>query len=210
MENISENKLKQLQFEYDQLRKEILHNDILSLQLLGGIILFTGSIAGISFAGSKTMEVRGILFFIAQSVSIIGLFLSIDREYSTFSIASYLRIFIEENIDYIKWETRLSKFREKLPDQGYKRFSNLQLIYILIIMANLMGVIYHFIFEEIETNKIIITTSWIATICVIVWIIFSIYLILKAYLTHIKYVTHNPATFDPNWRAIKNSEEGKK
>src|SRR5207249_3739353 len=95
-----------LRFAYDQLRKEILQNDIITIQILGFILIFTGALIG--FAASAVMKdaffMKAILFLFAEGIAFIGMLQAIDRGRSTILVGSYLRIFHEPYMEYMQWE----------------------------------------------------------------------------------------------------------
>ena len=104
--------LDELRFEYEQLRHEILHNDILNMQILAATLLLVSTLMSIAFSEAiKVFTVKGGLFLLVEAIAFIGLSQSINRESGTFTTATYLRIFIENRIENLKWETRLAKFR---------------------------------------------------------------------------------------------------
>jgi hypothetical protein len=103
---------EELRFEYDQLRKEILHNDSLSIQILGGVLILTGVLLGAAFTKEVTAYEKIALLIVILIVALTGLYQKTIRERGTSRIASYLRIFVEEQVQNVKWEIRLAQARK--------------------------------------------------------------------------------------------------
>lgn len=103
--------IDELRLEYDRLRQEILHNENLVNQILGGVVLLVTVLISVAFSESvPTPLLKAFLFFLAQIIASIGLWQTLERERSIFVIASYLRTFVEPKVPGLKWETRLEKF----------------------------------------------------------------------------------------------------
>ena len=123
-----ERALKELMTEHDQLRKEILQNDTLEVQILVGTLALTA--AAISFASSEVITnalMKVGLFFAGGGIATIGLWQTIDLCRGTFLIAAYLRIFIEPKTQHLRWETRLYKFRQYSFSLGHGPFEKYRL-----------------------------------------------------------------------------------
>lgn len=92
--------------QFDKLRAEILHNDTLGLQLLGATLLLVSAAMGFAVQ-EKTNDLLRIGIFLGTTyILFISMYQTIDRMRSTFFIASYIRVFLEENTKHIQWETR--------------------------------------------------------------------------------------------------------
>lgn len=130
-------KERELLFEYDQLRKEILENFTLGVQILGGTVTFVAVIMTLGFSGAvKSYSAKAALFFVGESIAFIGMLQTLSLARSTFRIASYLRVFTEVGLDFVKWETRLRAFR-RLPNQSYKEVTNsVRYTYAFIVIVN--------------------------------------------------------------------------
>lgn len=107
---VSETKRDDLLFEYQQLREEILQNNILVHQTLVGVLLIVGAIMGFATEVTEVSFAKALLFLIAACISSIGLVQTAHIRMSTHVIGAYLRIFIEPNVS-VKWETNLHKLR---------------------------------------------------------------------------------------------------
>lgn len=122
--NTQTEKQRELLFEYDQLRKEILGNFSLGVQILGGTVTFVAVIMTLGFSGAvKSYLAKAALFFVGESIAFIGMLQALNLAHSTFRIASYLRAFIEPELDDVKWETRLHAFR-RVENQPYKEVTH--------------------------------------------------------------------------------------
>lgn len=88
--------LEELMFEYEQLRREILQQDAQSIQVLVGVILLVSGLTTIAFGVAvSSLLVKGILFLLVQVIVSTGLWQTVQRAYTSLTIASYLRTFIE-------------------------------------------------------------------------------------------------------------------
>ena len=63
---------EELLFEYAELRKEILQNDNLSLQILNLVVLITSGIVGVSFSQTFDDNIKSTLFLFAALICLIG------------------------------------------------------------------------------------------------------------------------------------------
>jgi hypothetical protein len=107
----SEIKSKELMFEYDQLRKEILQNDVLAIQISGGVFLVVSALMGFALTREGVDNLtKGSLFIVAGLAAIYGLFQTTWRVKNTRIIASYLRVYVEPKTAYLRWETRLFRY----------------------------------------------------------------------------------------------------
>lgn len=135
---------EELRFQYDKLRSEILHNDVLSVQSLAAILLLIGAITGYAFSDKVTPTIPITAFFAASIIiSFIGLKQNSERIRGTFIIASYLRIFMEGHTKHLRWETRLQKFRDNEPYYSYTRYSAYLNSYVVIALLNSFLIIWY-------------------------------------------------------------------
>lgn len=134
----SEIKSKELMFEYDQLRKEILQNDMLAIQISGGVFLVVSALMGFALTREGVDNfIKGSLFIVAALAAIYGLLQTTWRVKSTRIIASYLRVYIEPQTTYLRWETRLfHHIRDPQTGRGMSLLTNQSYIYTPLIVVN--------------------------------------------------------------------------
>ncbi len=134
--DVQPEKQRELLFEYDQLRKEILENFSLGVQILGGTVTFAAVIMTLGFSGAvQNYSAKAALFFVGESIAFIGMLQTLSLARSTFRIASYLRVFTEKGLDCVRWETRLRTFRLEKPP--YKEVtSSVRYTYAFIVIVN--------------------------------------------------------------------------
>lgn len=151
--------LSELTFEYDQLRKEILQNDTLTLQILTIILLLSSALMGFAFSQQLSNGGKSALFFLVEVVALIGLYQNTEIIKSTYIIASYIRTFIEPQTSEIKWETRLLQFFKESSDykKGGSLITHQRLVYTIIIFVNFCLGSYYFVeaYSTVLSNKII-------------------------------------------------------
>lgn len=135
-----------LRFEYDQLRKEILQNDQMTLQIMAFVLTAVGATLAIVFSGEQ-MEppIKAILLLLAAFIALVGMNLETERVYVMYIIGSYIKIFIEPQSRCLRWETRLTLFRDKTLKQGHMNYGISQkwVYYVVIIVSTSMA-LYHF------------------------------------------------------------------
>lgn len=193
---------EELLFEYDQLRKEILHNDTLTIQILGGIVLLAGALMSVAFSEAVTdLWVKGFLFFLVQLIACIGVWQTIDRGRSTYVIASYLRIFVEPKVKDPQWETRLHEFRKRSAkidtSQKYGEFINYQMLtYLFLIIINFFLGAVHVIIE-FPLLAIFVAGNLVVT----VWFLRT------AWRRLMKYTVDYETAFDGVWREIRDGDK---
>lgn len=218
--NVSEDKTKELLFEYDQLRKEILGNFNLGLQILGGTVTFVAVIMTFGFSQAVQSNLaKAALFFVGETVAFIGLIQTMSLAHSTFQIASYLRIFTEAELSYVKWETRLHLFRDKLSGLPYEELTgSMRYTYAFIIIVNyllassyaLWNVVPDFQFKGIgdlprfiwEGFKGSPATGLLLGLALIV----TVYLLVIAWRQYQVFVVQHDITFSSRWNKIKSDE----
>lgn len=188
--------------EYDQLRKEILQNDTLALQIIQFIILLASALMGFAFTQQiKDDLLRSILFFLVETIAFLGLSQNADRLKSVYIVGSYIKNFIETETTKIRWEIRLSYFRTKPPKYGgLDLITHQRLVYTIIIVANFLLGIYY-IYQSFSGQLLffyaVAAIAFTATIIPLV-------LLSHQYTTLNKYHTD---FYDEAWRKIKNAEK---
>jgi len=200
--NEQADKSQELIFEYDQLRKEILHNDAVSLQILGATVVISASIMSITFSEAvKSLTTKGLLCFMAEAVVFIALWQVIDRARSSYLIASYLRIFTEAKMNYLNWENRLARFRQLFPGKGYGRFVNYQLWTYAFFMLVYFILGSWYMWQRYSSSHfcIVVASLILGAISTFVVLVISRYRFGKYVLNHKDY-------FDPRWLRIRDEE----
>lgn len=200
-----------LRFQYDKLRTEILNNDTLAVQLLGVTVLLVTAAMGFGLHSATPQPFRTMVFLAAICMLFMSMLQTIERMRGTFLIASYMRTFLEQKTEHIKWETRLKKFRELSPGYGHKRFNTFLWIYVLIAVSNLFLIIIYTVIICNQPNKefthlpvIIfpITSQFIAIIILIISLVAIFLMVRTAIKLHTKYVEKNAETFDHIWEQV--------
>jgi hypothetical protein len=199
-----------LKFEYEQLRKEILLHNTLTMQWFGAVLVLVGTILSITLSNIVPLPLMkaGLLFF-AWLVAILGMANSMDRGRSTHLIASYLRTFIEPQAT-IKWETRLHQLRQTQPRHGYTSFVILQLrTYILICISTLAIAGYYVLdstnFAQLWSVAVLIPLFLLAT-----WFVATLAVLRIAWHSHSSYENASEIGYDPLWQRVKEQEELRK
>lgn len=134
----AEIKSKELMFEYDQLRKEILQNDVLAIQISGGVFLIVSALMGFALTREGVDDlIKGSLFIVAVLAAVYGLFQTTWRVKNTRIIASYLRFYVEPETSFLRWETRLFRYiRAPQNRKGIGLLTNQGYIYTPLIVLN--------------------------------------------------------------------------
>jgi hypothetical protein len=131
--------LKQRLFEYEQLRKEILQNDQLTLQITSATFLVISALMSFALTSAKVNDLaRGFLFSLAVFAGLIGYVQNAGRVVGTRIIAAYIRTFLEPELPAVQWETRLSRFlsRRRRAWRVASVASNQAWIYGALVLAN--------------------------------------------------------------------------
>jgi len=159
----------QLLFEYEELRKEILQNDLLSLQIMNLVLLITGGVAGFVFSQSFENSLKAALFFFAALLGLVGMAQNIDRLRSTNVIGMYLKIFLEPRLR-IKWETRLTNFRSLMTSSyGLELISSQRVVYTFLVLGDCAFGIYYATGGQL--NQLVFSTMnliWVGIFAIIV------------------------------------------
>lgn len=216
-----ESKREELLFEYEELRKEILSNFTLGIQILGGTVTFVAVIMTLGFSEAiKSYLAKAALFFVAEAIAFIGLNQIMSLAHSTYQIASYLRVFTEAQLRYVKWETRLNKFRGSLKHIPYEEHTgSVRYTYAFIIIVNfILGSIFalldavpdfqfrgfrdvpRFAWEGFRSSPL--TGGFILLIMSITG-----YLLTVAWKQYRIFVIEHDSTYTCRWDEIKRGEE---
>jgi hypothetical protein len=203
---LNEQDLKELVLEHEQLRREILHNEIIIMQTLTATLAIVAAI--MSFALSTAIQdlPKSVLFLVAESVAIIAMMQSTDKARHTYLIASYLRVFTEAKCSHLKWETRLLKLRKSHPQQGYGGLIRNQVwLYTFVASTNFaLGSWY-----ALQSPKSLPAFYMIAGL-VIIWLGVTARLIRVAWTRLSKYVYNHMETFEKAWEGIRDQESSRK
>ena len=197
---------EELLFEYDQLRKEILQNDTLTMQIFGATVLLAGTIITITSSLQINLTLSGALIFVVWLVTVIALHQAVDRGRSSFVIASYLRLFVEEKLDGIKWETRLALFRGISRQHGYNSILTGQLwTYNLILVATFLVGSWCIIADLPYMKNILVALEAPG---LFIWALFTIRLLWSAYRGYPTYGIKNVHLFDDVWKEAEKKLKG--
>jgi hypothetical protein len=111
----------QLLKEYQNLRDEIRGADSLNYQILGIVV---GAVAAILTTGFSQSDpsVRFLIFLCVYVVTIPGYRLLQGNRRRTWRISTYMRIFLEPELEFTKWETRLDNQRKKASTETTRQF----------------------------------------------------------------------------------------
>jgi hypothetical protein len=203
---------EELRFAYDQLRKEILHNDVITIQILGFFIVFTGVVIG--FSSSASLEhaffMKAALFFSAECITFIGLLQGIDRGRSTCIMGSYLRVFVEPYMRHMRWEIRLQEFRRRnrlLGFFSYGGFTEYQMLFytsLISIDLFLFSLNWWRLFDTSGIDGIFFSCSGIFILLVV-----TVACVSKAWDHYEHVVLNQDKSLTPTWREIElNESEG--
>lgn len=135
---------EELMAEYNHLRQEILNSHGITMQIMTFTTVLVGVLMGFAFSNEVTdYTLKALLFMLAGIIGIIGYVQDGDRMRSVYMIGSYIKTFIEPDLTYIQWETRLPEFRTTAPrSTRTHRFFHQRLIYIILIGGNFGLVAY--------------------------------------------------------------------
>jgi hypothetical protein len=197
--------LKELISEHEALRREILHTETVVTQTATSTIAIVSAIMGFAFSNFvEDPRVKSFLFFAAESIVIIAMMQSLNKVRLIYLIASYLRVFTEAKLHYLKWETRLSEFRKFQPKKGYRGLIDNQLwVYSFITMTNFAcGAFY--VVKSCESSPKYLPMAIVLLVC---GLILTIYLIVDARISCNKYVYRHVETFESVWMGVRAREE---
>lgn len=201
-----EQELKELMAEHEQLRREILHNEIIIMQTLTATLAIVAAIMSFAFSNAIQGLAKSILFLIAESIAIIAMMQSTGKARHTYLIASYLRVFTEEKLDHLRWETRLLKLCKLHPQRGYGGLIHNQVwLYIFITSTNFMLASWYAL-KDFRNSLADYIVAGLAI--VILGITMLLIRVARSRLT--KYVYNHMETFEEAWEKIRDQEAGKK
>ena len=198
----NQNDIQELLFEYEQLRKEILQNDTLVLQIMGGTAVLVTAILGVVFTETVQQTAgKGFLVYVATIVTLLGLSQVIDKHHDTFRTASYIRTFDESKLRVVRWETRLLKLRVlSARDErfGFTSAYQLATYAVLAIFTYLLGTNYFI--EDLQSFPRYFIAGPIVMGVITAWILYG------TWITHRRYILKHAETFDPLWNRIRAEE----
>ncbi|HYX71760.1 MAG TPA: hypothetical protein VE732_03245 [Nitrososphaera sp.] len=214
--NIQTEKQRELLFEYDQLRREILGNFSLGVQILGATVTFVAVIMTLGFSGAvKSHLAKAALFFVGETITFIGMLQTLSLAHSTFRIASYLRVFTEVELDDVKWETRLHEFR-RVENQPYKEVTgSVRYTYAFMVTVNfvlgsafaLLDAVPGFGFRGFtnlhELVLIGFNNSHSTGVFIVSALALTVYLLVKAWKQYGRFVIQYDDTYMSTWINIK-------
>ncbi len=198
--------LEELLFEYDHLRREILQQDIQSIQVLAGVVLLASALMTIAFGVAvSNLLVKGLLFLLVQAVVCIGLWQTLQRAYTSLTIASYLRTFIEPKTAGLKWESRLKNYRRRAQvtfrHLRLGEFFNYLLIYLFLILVNFLLSAGYVIYQLRLSSALYLAIMLIVCVGVLtLWFVWTSLRILK------RYSANGGEAFDIIWKEVKDEE----
>ena len=218
--DIQTERQRELLFEYDQLRKEILGNFTLGVQILGGTVTFVAVIMILGFSDAvKSYLAKAALFFVGESIAFIGMLQTLSLAHSTFRIASYLRVFTEVELEGVKWEGRLHEFR-RVENQPYKEVTgSVRYTYAFIVIVNfilgsvfaLLDAVPGFDFRGFLNVHELILNGFISSpstgVFIIITLTVTVYLLVIAWRQYGSFVIHYDDTYMSTWNNIKNYEQ---
>src|SRR5216683_3117183 len=110
--------------EYGELRKELLQNDQMTLNMLGFALVFASTALTIAFAQWRQNQLLAAAALLsAEGITIAVALQTLERARNTFTKAAYLRVFIETtSFPGLRWESRLHRLRSEAPTLGFGRF----------------------------------------------------------------------------------------
>lgn len=206
---ISPLEAEELRFEYEQRRKELLANDTLVLQIFWAAVVATSAIGSLTISNAiNSNTLKGVACFIAWLVVLMSIYQIIDREQSVFIIASYLRIFVESETTYMKWDTRLLEFRNE-QKTGSKRqgfslaISQLRTLSIILIGTLFLGVWYAW--QDVSQSVSLL-------IALILWFLCTATLLGRLWVSpkgKDRYGIRDLTYFDETWEAVEKKEKDK-
>jgi hypothetical protein len=141
-------KEEQLLKEYQNLRDEIRGADSLNYQILGIVV---GAVAAILTTGFTQTDasIRLLIFLCIYVVTLPGYRLLKGNRRRVWRISTYMRVFLEPELKFMRWETRLDQQRRKILDEAERQFfSSLVgtnewiIVSMLNLIAGLMSIFY--------------------------------------------------------------------
>lgn len=112
-------KERQLWNEYQMLREEIKSADALNYQILGVVVAASVAILTAGFKEAQLLT-RLCIFVSVYAVTFSAYRLLCGNRVRIWRISTYMRKFLEPELKYLNWETRVSVQREKVVEQRAK------------------------------------------------------------------------------------------
>lgn len=130
----------------------------------------------------------------------MGIWQANERNYKTFQIASYLRVFTEHELKHMKWESRLQKTSYRHPSRASIRFLGGQrLTYSVIVGVNLLlGIAY--MIAALRGQY-----AWLAAAIAILAVLITA-AALNMLRSSFNSIVFDQSRFDREWIRIRNEE----
>jgi hypothetical protein len=161
----------QVLFEYGEIRKEILQNEMLAMQALIAMLVVSSSIMTIAFSDIITNDQgwqRALLFFGAGLIAYLSLWQNSQHIEGNFRLGSYLAVFLEPHLPGVKWETRLQLYGDKVPGKidafTRQRLANTSLIAVNFVLGNL----YFYWYSQEQDDEVLLWSVPLASLLVVV------------------------------------------
>lgn len=198
--------LEELMFEYDHLRREILQQDIQSIQVLVGVVILVSGLTTVAFGVAvSSLLVKGILFLLVQIIVCVGLWQTVQRAYTSLTIASYLRTFVEPKTTGLRWESRLKQYRGhtqvRFRHLRFGEFFNYLLIYLVLIIVNFLFSA-GFVIYEMRFSAFL----FLAIVLILCVGIFTLWFIGTSLRLLTRYSENSGEAFDAVWNQVKDEE----
>lgn len=210
------NQSQELLFEYEQLRGEILQDEVIVLQILGISAILLTAILGVVFSQAvPQLAGKGYLLLVATIILLVAMTHIIDKWRTTYRIASYLRIFHESQLAHVRYETRYLMLRQ-LPtkEEGYRKTAGVQLLTYTFILLGTYAAgswciwqdpylqIQHTLDPYLQIQLTIFRFGFISLAPFVIWEIYEVIKSHRAYL-----LGHAEAPpFDDLWAEVKSEE----
>jgi len=156
---------------------------------------------------------------VGEAIAFIGLMQTMSLAHSTFQIASYLRVFTEAELSYVKWETRLHQFRNRLENLPYEELTgSVRYTYAFIVVVNfILGSVFalldavpdfqlggskglqEFVWAGVRASPltcVFLAAALAVTVC----------LLVVAWRQYRTFVLKHEETYTTRWNSIKESE----
>jgi len=106
--------------EYQSLRSEVTHADSLNYQTISIVVGAAGVILTAGLNQSDPIP-RSLIFLCVYIVTIPGYRLLQGNRRRIWRISTYIRTFLEPNLEFVKWETRLDSSRKKPTSENVRQ-----------------------------------------------------------------------------------------
>ena len=114
-------KSAQLWNEYESLRDELKSADSLNYQIVGLLVGAVAAILTTGFTQTNPMA-RLAIFLCVYVVSVPGYRMLQGNRRRIWRITTYMQVFLEPQLEFINWATRVDKQRRKARDRSERRF----------------------------------------------------------------------------------------